>query len=47
MGIDEITRSVEKPTSEIGADLTILCLKKLLTLKEGRYYLVTGAGHAY
>ncbi len=46
MGIDEITRAVEKPTSEIGADLTILCLKKLLTLKEGKYYLVAGAGHA-
>ncbi len=47
MGIDAITRAVEKPASEIGADLTILCLKKLLTLNEGKYYLVAGAGHAY
>ena len=47
LGIDEITRAVEKPTSEIGADLTILCLKKLVTLNEGKYYLVVGAGHAY
>jgi len=43
MGIDEISRSAEKPISEIGADITVLSLKKYLTLNEGKYYLVNGA----
>ena len=46
MGIDEITRVTDTLTSETGADLTVLCLKKLLTLKEGRYHLVNGARNA-
>lgn len=46
MGIDEITRVTERPASEIGADLTVLSLKKLLTLKDGRYYLASGVQNA-
>ena len=43
MGIDEIARFVGKQVSEIGADITVLSLKKHLTLNDGKYYLVNGA----
>ena len=43
MGIDDIARSAGKQISEIGADITVLSLKKHLTLNEGKYYLVNGA----
>lgn len=43
LGIDEITRLTEISTSDVGADLTILTLKKLLTLKDGKYYLIKGS----
>ena len=43
MGIDEITRLSNRSTSEVSADLTILTLKKFLTLNEGKYYLIKGA----
>jgi DNA processing protein len=39
MGIDEIIRALQKPASEIGAELTVLCLKKIITLDDGRYSL--------
>ena len=40
MGIDDIARSAGKQISEIGADITVLSLKKHLTFNEGKYYLV-------
>lgn len=43
MGIDNISRSAGKQISEIGADITVLSLKKYLSLNEGKYYLVNGA----
>ncbi|MCK5198167.1 MAG: hypothetical protein KAR21_07440, partial [Spirochaetales bacterium] len=43
MGIDDISRSAGKPISEIGADITVLSLKKYLSLNEGKYYLENGA----
>ena len=42
MGIDDIARSSGKQISEIGADITVLSLKKHLTLNEGKYYLING-----
>ena len=42
MGIDDISRLVGKQISEIGADMTVLSLKKYLSLNEGKYYLVNG-----
>lgn len=42
-GIDEIARMTGKQISEIGADITILSLKKHLTLNEGKYYIINGA----
>ena len=36
---DEITRQLAMPTSQIGAELTVLTLKKVLTCQEGRYFL--------
>ncbi|MCK5200205.1 MAG: DNA-processing protein DprA, partial [Spirochaetales bacterium] len=41
-GIDEIARSTGKQISEIGADITVLSLKKHITSNEGKYYLVNG-----
>ncbi len=43
--IDEISRLVEKKISEIGADITILSLKKCISLYEGKYYQVNGANN--
>ncbi len=43
LGIDEITRILKKSTSEVGAALTVLNLKKCLTLHDGRYFFVKGA----
>jgi len=43
MGIDEIIRSLQKPTSVIGAELTILCIKKIISLDDGRYSLAEEA----
>lgn len=43
MGIDDIARSSGKQISEIGADITVLSIKKHLTLNEGKYYLINGA----
>lgn len=45
LSIDEISRFVEKRISEIGADITVLSLKKHLTLNEGKYYLVNGGSN--
>jgi DNA processing protein len=45
LSIDEISRAVEKKVSEIGADITVLSLKKHLSLNEGKYYLVNGGSN--
>ncbi|MBI9098990.1 MAG: DNA-protecting protein DprA [Spirochaetaceae bacterium] len=37
MGIDEIIRILNKPTSKVGADLTFLSLKKMISLHDGKY----------
>lgn len=42
MGIDDIARSAGKQISEIGADITILSLKKQITSNDGKYYLING-----
>lgn len=39
MGIDQIIRALQKPASEIGAEITVLCLKKIITLNDGKYAL--------
>lgn len=46
MGIDEIARASGKKIAETGADITILSIKKHLTLNEGKYYLINGADNA-
>ncbi len=46
MGIDDIARFAEIQISEIGADITVLSIKKHLTLNEGKYYLINGAQNA-
>ncbi len=40
MDIDEIIRASKKTISEISSELTVLCLKKILTFNDGRYYIV-------
>jgi DNA processing protein len=40
LGIDDIARLAGKKISEIGAELTLLSLKKSLSLNEGKYYLI-------
>lgn len=45
LSIDEISRSIEKKVSVIGADITILSIKKHLSLNEGKYYLVNGGNN--
>ncbi len=45
LSIDEISRSVEKKISEIGADITVLSLKKHLSLNDGKYYLINGGSN--
>ncbi len=42
MGIDDLSRSVGQQISEINADITVLSLKKYLSIYEGKYYLVNG-----
>lgn len=39
MGIDEIIRNLQRSASEIGAELTVLSLKKIITIDDGRYSL--------
>lgn len=39
MRIDEIIRAMEKPAAEIGAQMTLLSLKKRIILQDGQYYL--------
>lgn len=38
-GIDEIIRSLKKPASEIGAELTMLSLRKIIIFQDGKYFL--------
>ncbi len=38
---DELIRKMGKPSSRIGAELTLLSLRKLLRLQEGRYFLIS------
>ncbi|MEA1910318.1 MAG: DNA-processing protein DprA [Spirochaetota bacterium] len=45
LSIDEISRSVEKTISVIGADITVLSIKKHLSFNEGRYYLINGGSN--
>lgn len=45
LSIDEISRYVEKKISDIGADITVLSLKKHLSLNEGKYYLINGGSN--
>jgi len=42
MGIDDIARISKKNISDIGADITVLSIKKHLSLNEGKYYLRSG-----
>lgn len=45
LSIDEISRYVGKKISEIGADITVLALKKHLSLSEGKYYMANGGSN--
>ncbi|RKX83335.1 MAG: DNA-protecting protein DprA [Spirochaetes bacterium] len=42
MGIDDIARISKKNISDIGADITVLSIKKHLSLNEGKYYIRSG-----
>ncbi len=45
LSIDEISRSVGIKISEIGADITVLALKKHLSLSDGKYYMANGGSN--
>jgi DNA processing protein len=45
LGMDEIARYAGKQISEIGADITVLTLKRHLTLNDGKYYLINRADY--
>jgi len=46
LGIDEISRESKRTAKETGADLTLLAMKNLLNMNDGKYYIKKRGRHA-
>ena len=45
LSIDEISRFADKNISKIGAEITVLSIKKHVSLNDGKYYLLNGGSN--